>query len=218
MKSLRRFFSARPRLASLALAALYIGVTALYPLFNRPGGQTYCLSTALDSFLGFSPPWIIPYVAWYLFLPGVAFYLMFRDPKQYTLTLLVMILGLVLSFLTYTLFQTTVPRPPVPGADLFSQLVRIIYGIDQPYNAFPSIHVLVTYALMQGAAKTRSLKKAAKAAIWGVGWLIILSTVMVKQHVVADILGGIALALLLRCLLSRYTSNDQPEPGPDFLL
>ncbi len=208
MNKIRQFILNRPNLALIILAAVYAIVTALYPLFNMPRATTYCLSTVLDDRIGFSPVWIIPYVIWYIFLPSVALFLMFKDKKQCGVTLLTMILGLLLSYLTYSFFQTTVPRPTVPGNDLFSRLVRQIYHIDQPYNAFPSIHVLVTYALMLGAAKAQDIQKAAKAAVWAVGWAIILSTVFVKQHVVADILGGIIAAQLIHGLMSRFLTRE----------
>ena len=146
-------FQTRPQRALLILAAVYALLTALYPLFNHPRETTYCLSTALDEGIPFSGVWILPYVSWYLFLPGVVLLLGLKDKRQCALTLLTMIAGQLLSYLTYSLFQTTVPRPAIPGTDLFSRLVQLIYSIDQPYNAFPSLHVLITYALMLGAAR-----------------------------------------------------------------
>lgn len=211
MQKIIGFIRTRPQAALLMLAAVYAGVTALYPLFNTPLETTYCLSTALDEGIPFSRVWIVPYISWYLFLPGVALLLGLKDKKQCGLTLLAMIAGLLLSYLTYSLFQTTVPRPAIPGHDLFSRLVQWIYSIDQPYNAFPSIHVLATYALMLGTARGKGIKKATRVAVWLWGGAIILSTVFVKQHVVADILGGIVLAQALHLLLTRFCPRLHPH-------
>mgnify|MGYP000961112352 CR=1 FL=1 len=210
MNKIRRFILSRPQVALMILAVVYAIVTALYPVFNKPLDSvetTPCLHSAIDERIVFSPAWIIPYVIWYFFLPSVALTLMFKDKKQCGITLLTMTLGVLFCYLTYSFFQTQVPRPDVPGADLFSRLVRLIYSIDQPYNAFPSIHVLVTYALMLGTAKAQGINKAAKAAIWVVGWSIILSTVFVKQHVAADILGGIVVAQVLHLLLTPLLNS-----------
>jgi membrane-associated phospholipid phosphatase len=207
MNKIRHFILSRPQVALIILAVVYAIVTALYPMFNKPLDAvetTPSLHSAIDERIAFSPVWIIPYVIWYFFLPSVALTLMFKDKRQCGVTLLTMTLGVLLCYLTYSVFQTQVPRPDVPGDDLFSRLVRLIYSIDQPYNAFPSIHVLVTYALMLGTAKAKDIKKAAKAAIWVVGWSIILSTVFVKQHVAADIFGGIVLAQFLHWLLAHF--------------
>ena len=207
MIKIRDFFLTRPQLALPILAAVYLSVTALYPAFNRPLATTYCLNTALDDRIGFSAPWILPYISWYVFIPTVGLSLMFRDKKQYTITFSTMIGGLIISYLTYSFFQTVVPRPDIIVDGLFSRIVQLIYSIDQPYNAFPSIHVLATYALMLGAAKARNIHIAAKAAIWAVGLVIILSTVFIKQHVVLDILGGIVLAQILFSLLTHLTNT-----------
>lgn len=214
MRRVCRYFRARPRLVSILLAAIYIMTTALYHLFNKPPAVIHCLHIPLDNYIVFSPPWIFPYLAWYIFLPAVGFSLMFRDRRQYTATILTMILGLLLSFLIYTLYQTVVPRPPVPGDDVISQLVRLIYAIDEPYNGFPSIHVLITHILTLGVTKARNFTKTAKAATWAAGWLIILSTVFVKQHVVLDIVGGLALGQLLHWLQGRFLHRF-PQLGGD---
>lgn len=216
MKRLRQLVLIRPNASLLALIITYVIATGLYPLFNKPLEQTYYLGTAIDDWLAFSPVWIIPYVLWYLYLPSVGFLLVFRDKRTGGLTLLTMILGLFCSYLTYSVFQTTVPRPEVLGGDLCSRLVRLIYSIDQPYNAFPSIHVLITCALMLGTARAENLGKSVKAVIWLLGWLIIFSTVFVKQHVLADIFGGIAIALGLHSLLRRFLDRLRERPGQPY--
>lgn len=211
MKSVVSFFHDRPALSSFALAAFYFMTTSLYPLFNKPGEITYCLEMGIDSYISFSPPWILAYISWYLFIPVVGLTLMFRDKKQYAITFLSLIAGLYISYLTYTLFQTTVPRPEVIGNDIYSKLVRLIHSIDQPYNAFPSIHVLATYALMLGATKTKKVHATFKIGVWIAGLAIIISTVYTKQHVVADIFGGIALAHSLHWLVTSFFLHHQPK-------
>jgi membrane-associated phospholipid phosphatase len=105
-------------------------------------------------------------------------------------------------------------RPDVLDTDPFCGLARIIYSHDNPYNAFPSIHVLGTFSLILAATMARKIGKITKLGIVVVGLLIILSTVFVKQHVVLDILAGLIFAsgfyLLNRKLLARFLAS-QPE-------
>lgn len=204
MNALRRSCAARPKTALLLLALVYLAANAIYPMLNKPLATTHYLGTALDDWLTFSPVWAVPYVIWYLYLPGVGILLMYRDRKACATALLAMLLGLICSYITFALFQTTVPRPDVPGADLFSELVRQIYKADQPYNAFPSIHVLASSILMLTAAKSPGLGKKAKAVIYIVGVLIIFSTLFIKQHVAADVLGGMVFAWAAYTIVSRY--------------
>lgn len=218
MKTVVTFFRERPFLASICLAACYFMTTSLYPLFNKPGEVTYCLEMGLDSYISFSPPWILAYISWYLFIPVVGLTLMFRDKKQYAITFLAIIAGLYISYLTYTLFQTTAPRPEVIGSDIYSQLVRLIHSIDQPYNAFPSIHVLGTYALMLGATKTNRVHVVFKIGVWIAGLAIIVSTVYTKQHVVADIFGGVGLAHILHWLVASLFRRPRPQTQTESVL
>ncbi|WP_307411882.1 phosphatase PAP2 family protein [Paenibacillus sp. W2I17] len=67
-------------------------------------------------------------------------------------------------------------------------MVRFVYTTDQPYNCFPSIHVLTSYLMLRGG---HVFNRTIHLIIAINSILIIISTVLVKQHVVADILGGI---------------------------
>lgn len=194
LNRIKHFIGANPKATLILLALGYLALNTLYLLLNKPLANTFFLGTVLDQRIPFSPPWIIPYVLWYLYLPGIPLLIMFRNQQRCAQALLSMILALAGSFVIFSLFQTYVPRPEVVGSDLFSAAVRLIYSIDEPYNAFPSIHVLASFILMLVTAKTREFSWQKKTSIWVVGTAIILSTVFIKQHVVADIVGGVALA------------------------
>jgi len=93
----------------------------------------------------------------------------------------------VAAFITYYFFQTTVPRPIVTGNDIFSKLILFTYNSDEPYNCFPSIHVITAYLALTGINATNA-KKSIKIPVSVIGFLIIISTEFVKQHVIMDIL------------------------------
>lgn len=194
MTSLQRFSRARPKLTLLLLALVYLALNALYPALNKPLPNTYYLGMAIDDLIPFSPAWVLPYVFWYFYLGGVPLLLMFRNQQRCAQAILSMILGLACSFLIFSVFQTTVPRPEVVGNDPFSAVVRWVYSIDEPYNAFPSIHVLASFILMLISARTAEINRLTRGALWLAGTAIIFATVFIKQHVVADIFGGMVLA------------------------
>lgn len=196
LKTIKHFIGAHPKTTLIILALGYLALNTLYPLLNKPLANTFFLGTVLDQRIPFSPQWIIPYVLWYLYLLCVPLLIMVRNQQKCAQALLSMILGLAGSFLIFSLFQTHVPRPEIVDSDFFSAAVRLIYRIDEPYNAFPSIHVLASFILMLATAKTREFSWHEKTSIWMVGTAIILSTVFIKQHVVADIVGGVALAFV----------------------
>lgn len=106
--------------------------------------------------------------------------------------MLTLILCYVVAFITYYFFQTTVPRPLVSGDDLFSRLILFTYNSDEPYNCFPSIHVITAYLAVKGINATKT-RKSIKIPVNILGFLIIISTQFVKQHVIMDIFFAIFL-------------------------
>ncbi|WP_442602844.1 phosphatase PAP2 family protein [Paenibacillus sp. KN14-4R] len=142
------------------------------------------LVTLIDNRLPFVSAFIIPYVLWYPFIAIALVLIFFKDVKVYLNTLVALCIGLLVCYVFYYFFQTTVPRPQLVHSDWLTQLVKIIYEHDLPYNCFPSIHVLTSYLMIKGA---RVLKARTRYIVRIMGLLIIISTLFVKQHVIADV-------------------------------
>ncbi|WP_243454666.1 phosphatase PAP2 family protein [Desulfosporosinus fructosivorans] len=168
-------------------------IMLFYGPLNHANGNVYSLVTVLDQHIPFIKYFIVPYLAWYLLMFVVLAWLMKRDNELYILSLASICLGLFLSFLVYTVFQTTVPRPVILGQDLFSNLTRFMYGMDNPYNAFPSIHVMTAYIAFMASGKVKGCSKKILLASQILSVLVILSTVFLKQHTIMDVTGGIFL-------------------------
>ncbi|AZR73684.1 hypothetical protein BBF96_09975 [Anoxybacter fermentans] len=198
----RLFYRQNEKIILLFLSGLYLLISSLYPLFNHPKKFTFYFGIFLDNFVPFTPYWIIPYIIWYAYIPLVGFIIFLNNRKFYLKLILSFNIGVLICFVIYSIFQTTVPRPDVIGTDIFSQLVRIIYKNDLPYNCFPSIHVLTTYLCMKVIKKVEEIKKNLKIFFIIIGWLINLSTLFVKQHVFLDLVSGILLATLVFNLVS----------------
>lgn len=178
-------------------------VNVFYALLNNPSRGAFNLVTAIDDKIPFVEFFIIPYMCWYVFIIGTMIYLCINDRKTYYKTLLCINLGLIICYIVYFVFQTTVPRPPVTGNDIASKITAYVYSTDGPYNCFPSIHVLTSYLMVRAivASKSRNIKNISIVVICSV--VIILSTLFVKQHVIADILSGMLLGDILFDIVMR---------------
>lgn len=188
----------KPTTKSAYLALLWLAaipsLNVFYRILNRPGDHVYSLAVALDFMIPFEPAFIIPYILWYPFITGALIALAFVDRKTYFLTLIALCCGLVISYIFFSLFQTGIDRPTIQNHKCYLYtLVSYIYSNDQPYNCFPSIHVLTSYVILRG---TRSFGRTIWLMTSALSILIIVSTVLVKQHVVADIAGGIVVGEL----------------------
>lgn len=183
---------------------LIVPLNGFYLILNNSKRGAYNLTTPIDNSIPFIKEFIIPYVAWYGFIFFVMAYLCFKDRKIYYITLVCYIIGLISSFVTFYFFQTTVPRPEVLGNDVFSKMVLQIYSADEPYNCFPSIHVLTSFLMVKAVSASKFRNIPNLIIVWFSSVMIILSTLFVKQHVLLDAVSGIIYADLIFRLVNAY--------------
>jgi membrane-associated phospholipid phosphatase len=165
----------------------------IYKFLNMNPRDAVILSTEIDSMIPFIPVFIVPYIIWYAFILGYLIYFWYKDISVYLKTLSLIVIGELICFIIYFYFQTTVPRPEVTGNGILLDLVRMIYSHDQPFNAFPSIHVLTTFAIILGNINIRNKHIFHSVFVPVMGSMIIISTLFVKQHYILDMFGSMFL-------------------------
>ncbi|MEC0241620.1 phosphatase PAP2 family protein [Paenibacillus dokdonensis] len=181
------------RLAPLALMLVFPFLGSLYHLVNQPTDKVYSLVTPLDQATPFIKYFALPYGVWIFYIYVCLVYFFFRDRPSYYRSLLVYTVCALTCYGVYLVFQTTVPRPEVIGNDPFAQLTRFIYNRDQPFNCFPSIHCFSSYMVMRMIWKSPARNRLNVTLISGMSLLIIASTLFMKQHVIMDVIGAIAI-------------------------
>ena len=111
--------------------------------------------------------------------------------------------GMTMTLLFYAIVPNGLALRPkyVPGTDIFAQLVRMIYRSDTPMNVCPSIHVFNSVTLMlayyRSAIFDAPRRRWMRAAAMVLCVSISLSTILLKQHSVIDVVFGLLLALAL---------------------
>lgn len=165
----------------------------IYKILNNNPREAVILSTNVDDKIPFLPVFILPYIIWYAFILGYLVYFWYKDTRVYLKTLTMIVIGELVCFVIYFFFQTTVPRPNLVGDGILIDLVGIIYSHDQPYNAFPSIHVLTTFAIILGNINIRNKHIFHSVFVPVMGSLIIISTLFVKQHYILDMFASMFL-------------------------
>lgn len=169
----------------------------IYDYLNKNHTEATNIMTAVDQQIPFIPQFIIPYIGWYFFMFFYLFYFYQKDRKVYYESLIAINIGMIICYIVYFFFQTTFPRPVLTGDEFFTNLVRFIYTNDQPYNCFPSIHVLTTFIIMYGIYKSEINSLFNRYFVYIFGAFIILSTVFVKQHSILDGMASILLVIFL---------------------
>ena len=138
----------------------------------------------------------------FLFISICLIYFAIVDSKTYYCLLASDVCGMLICFVIYYFFPTTVPRPTIIGTDFFSNLVKYIYASDNPYNCFPSIHVLSSFLPILFTFKYNK-SRIMKVFTLISGIMIILSTLFVKQHYFLDVLASLILSSILYLVVSN---------------
>ena len=200
MKKLKESFIPLSFMISIVVSNIF------YKILNNGDGNVNSLVTNVDKTIPFLKVFIVPYITWYGYIAVGLVYLCMKKRKAYYTSLISLNIGLIICYIIYATFQTTVPRPVITGSDILSKLVNMIYKHDNPYNCFPSMHVTTTYILMKGINDTEN--NIIISFIFNIiGILIIVSTQFVKQHVVLDLV----FALLLCEVIFRFVDNIKKE-------
>jgi membrane-associated phospholipid phosphatase len=117
-----------------------------------------------------------------------------------------MIAAWLVSYAFYFFLQSYVARPQLTGSDPLTALIRTVYAGDQPYNDFPSLHTsLSTIVAIYWWRVDRRIGIVAGA--WTL--LIVASTVLVYQHYLADLAGGLTLAAVACIVSLRLFARDR---------
>ena len=169
-----------------------IGVFFYFPMNHlRVHGRGAFHNARLDARIPLVRYFVIPYIALF---PYLLFTVMVISQTalvfEFALSIAIAVWSAVL---TWYLFPSRLRRLRDIGVDTFSQMIVWIYSHDHGNWSFPSSHVF--YAIICSYYLVLALPAYTLAFVL-IGWLIVVSTVFVKQHRVIDIFGGFIWAVV----------------------
>jgi membrane-associated phospholipid phosphatase len=198
-------FGERPRAAAvtLVLGVVAIVTSLFYDALNH-GPYVLFLRSPLDDMIPVVGPFVVPYVSLRPFVYGSALLFLLFRARIYRSAAVSMTITFLVSYAFYALLQSYIERPVLTGGDAFSRMIGDVYAGDQPYNDFPSLHASLStiFAIHWWRADRRI---GLPVAVWVA--LIVLSTVFVKQHYVADMVAGVLLALAASWIALRVVGE-----------
>lgn len=173
-------------LALLVNSCVYMGIAQLRRFLTFSS-----LETPLDTALPFLAPFVLFYVLAFVQW-GLNYLLIARDSKELCYRFAFgNIIAKIICLFFFLLLPTTLARPEVTGTDLCSRLVRLIYTSDPPVNLFPSIHCLESWCCIRASFLLKKSNRAYQTATIIMSLGVFASTLFIKQHVIADVFGGI---------------------------
>ena len=114
-------------------------------------------------------------------------------------------------FVFYVVFPVCIQRSAYEGAGIPEVLMRLVVGLDQPANCFPSSHCMFATLGFLGVRKA-GVGPAASVVTGLLAAAVCVSTILVGQHYLADVIVGVGLAAVLFSLTYR---RILPEGGAD---
>lgn len=194
----RRLTEIMPAYAWGMVAVLVLANIAAYSgtrLLNS-GLRHYSAACPLDYRIPFVPFFIVFYLLAYAQW-AVGFVMIGRSGRGTCLRLYAgELIAKVIALICFLVFPTVMRlRPDVESLQsggLWSRLTALVYSLDAPDNLFPSIHCLESWFCFRGALRIKRVPAWYAPAMLVTTLLVFASTVLVKQHVLLDVAGGVA--------------------------
>jgi membrane-associated phospholipid phosphatase len=195
---------------SILLAVGIYFTSKIYAPLNH-GPNVIFLKSPIDDLIPVIPPFVIPYVSLEPFIYAtLVLFLLFRT-RIFQSAALSLIAAWFVSYAFYFFLQSFIDRPTLTGTDTLTQMIRDVYTSDNAYNDFPSLHTSLSTILTIHWWRVDK-RIGIPIAIWVV--LIVASTVFVKQHYIADMIGGLLLAFGAAFFFLRQVVDRQQKPTP----
>ena len=117
----------------------------------------------------------------------------------------------VVMFLCFIALPIEYPRPEVMASGISSALLVATQELDYAHNTCPSGHVAFAWLMFLAAVKTQWVRHEPWMGrvflLWAIG--IILSTLVLKQHFIADVIAGVFLASF-SFYMAKFVVKHQP--------
>lgn len=155
----------------------------------------------LDNYIPFCEVFIVPYLLWFGYVAVVLLYLFFQHKDDFTKNCVFLFTGMTIFLIVSTISPNGHMLRPreMPRDNIFTQLIQQLYQTDTSTNIWPSIHVYNSIGAHLGVVYNEKLRKnkviTVSSLILCVS--IILSTVLIKQHSVFDVLTAVIMAAVM---------------------
>ena len=174
----------------------------------REHGVAHAPELALDRAIPLWPAWAIVYGCLYLFLILLPIFVV-REPMHLRRTIYAYMTVWLTAYVIFWFYPTYAPRPQgdaVPGPGFTAWALRALYDMDPPLNCFPSIHV--GHSFVSAITLCRVHRRVGAASLVAAS-LVGLSTLLVKQHYVLDVVAGAALAGAACAIFLRIGNRER---------
>ncbi len=178
----------------------------------------HVIHLTLDDYIPFCEVFVVPYLLWFVYIAWGVVYFALHNKKDYYRLCAFLFTGMTVFLIVSTLYPNGhYLRPTTFERDnIFTALVQMVYSSDTATNLFPSIHVYNSIGVHLAVMQSKDFRNHPRVRITS-GILmvsIILSTMLIKQHSVFDVLTALLLASGMYGLVYARNWEKQPRKVP----
>jgi membrane-associated phospholipid phosphatase len=199
MTSARPYSTSRYLLLMAACYAVWVPLYFLTGWIGEQRGPAFDPGLSIDTAWPFVPEAVFVYLLAYVAV--LALFAVRRNADFLNYAYLNFIVMNLLAFTLFALIPTMGPPRTALPADA-SPILNFMFNLDARWNAFPSLHVANPTLIMLLSFRERG-PAPVSLALLVVAISIAVSTLLVRQHYLLDVLGGMALAGMVFTALWR---------------
>ena len=170
----------------------------------------WCL-TPLDEKIPFLPLFVWVYAsAYFLGSAGICLAVWRMNDGDFKTVLTACYINLILFSFFHLVFPRMAIKPEVDTSHASGMAMIVIQWLTTKYNTFPSAHVSYSLIVAWAAAGSYSRNKILSSILIIDAFAVIASTMLVKEHTVLDVFGGLGVALVSIAVSSHVRYSDGP--------
>lgn len=162
---------------------------------------------AIDDYIPFCELFVVPYFLWFVYVAAVVMFFFFKDKDDYYKTCMFLFTGMTIFLIVSSLWPNGHHLRPyaMPRDNFFTRWIAHLYEIDTATNLWPSIHVYNSLGAHFAIIKSKHFadRKGIKIGSFILSSSIILSTMLIKQHSVFDVITAFILATVMYVVVYR---------------
>ena len=175
---------------------LLICQTVLYFGIQKFEGPAHDVSCRLDKKIPYWPYSVFVYVLWYPMIAVFPLFVYWHSVELYWIYIIAIAVDIIISIVSYVIYPSSFQRP-VPPEGFMGWVMRIVYRCDyKGKNCMPSMHCSMCFIIIFISAVCIQYNFNLYCGFLVLSVLIVISTVLTKQHVIIDVITGLLAAML----------------------
>lgn len=195
-----------------SIIALIVFQSGMYLLAKLSPFEVHILKSTIDNKIPFISHFIYFYISWYFMLVLMPYMFYKKDYNCFKNYILCSNISIIVTFFIYFFYPTSILRNSISLNGLSGFITKIIYLIDTPVlNCFPSMHCLLCFLYIFNIIICCNMSRLCKFGVIIWSFLVIISTLFVKQHVILDVISAFILAIIIFIIVRMINKLDNKK-------